>query len=172
MLKPLKNKLFQSNRFTFLLLFASLFVVLLSGLQMLKVISLPLLFYGLTFLILVAFSIFSFISRCSQLSRKVISGNKLRDVLTHLPNHTLFLEHLEYAVSIAKRHNKVLAIVHLDIDKLSEVNRHYGYKKTDILIADVAARLDDLTRESDTVARLGGSGFGLSMKSDLGILSI
>ncbi len=163
MLKPLKNKLFQSNRFTFLLLFASLFVVLLSGLQMLKVISLPLLFYGLTFLILVAFSIFSFISRCSQLSRKVISGNKLRDVLTHLPNHTLFLEHLEYAVSIAKRHNKVLAIVHLDIDKLSEVNRHYGYKKTDILIADVAARLDDLTRESDTVARLGGSGFGLSM---------
>lgn len=166
MLKLLKIKFFQSNRFTFLLLFASLFVVLLSGLQMLKLISFPFAFYGLVFLILVAFSVFSFVSRCSQLSQfscKLKSGDKLRDFLTHLPNHTLFLEHLEYAISMAKRHNKVLAIIYLDIDKLSEVNRHYGYKKGDVLIADVATRLDELTRDSDTVARLGGSGFGLSM---------
>ena len=53
--------------------------------------------------------------------------------------------------------------MNLDIDKFTEVNRHYGYKKGDALIIDVATRLRDLVRESDSVARLGGSEFGLIM---------
>lgn len=56
-----------------------------------------------------------------------------------------------------------MAIINLDVDKLSEINRHYGYKKGDILIIDIATRLRDLVRESDTVSRLGGSEFGLIM---------
>ena len=80
-----------------------------------------------------------------------------------MPNHTLFIDHLEYAYAMSKRHNKAMAVINLDIDKFSEINRHYGYKKGDTLIIDIATRLRDLVRESDTVSRLGGSEFGLIM---------
>jgi diguanylate cyclase (GGDEF)-like protein len=124
----------------------------------------PFVYYALAFLLLVVSSLLSFISQNSQVSHPSInlnSGEELRDSLTHLPNHSLFIEHLEYALSIAKRHKKVLAVIHLDIDKLSELNQHYGYKKGDVLIGEVATRLNDLIRDSDSVARLGGSEFGL-----------
>ncbi|GMR16678.1 MAG: hypothetical protein BMS9Abin31_1041 [Gammaproteobacteria bacterium] len=127
------------------------------------VISIPFIFYALAFLTLTTFSILSFISILSQTPVVVKHDDQLHDSLTHLPNHSLFLEHLEYALSLARRHEKVLAVINLDIDKLSEINRHYGYKKGDVLISDVAARLHHLVRDSDTVARLGGSGFGLIM---------
>ncbi|MDH5659551.1 MAG: phosphodiesterase, partial [Gammaproteobacteria bacterium] len=51
----------------------------------------------------------------------------------------------------------------LDINKFSEVNKDYGYKNADALITDIATRLNDLTRESDVVARLGGSRYGVIM---------
>jgi diguanylate cyclase (GGDEF)-like protein len=91
------------------------------------------------------------------------ANDELHDPLTHLPNHSLFLEHLEYALSMAKRHKKILAVVKLDINKFSEVNKEYGYKNADALITEIATRLNDLTRESDAVARLGGSRFGVIM---------
>jgi len=163
MLKSLKVAFFQSNRFIFLLLLLSLFVILLAGLQMQEVIAIPFIYYGLVFLALATFSLVSFILQWPHSSTGLSSSNELHDPLTHLPNYSLFLEHLEHALSIAKRHEKVLAIINLDIDKLSEINRHYGYKKGDILISDIALRLHGLIRESDTVARLGGSGFGLIM---------
>ncbi len=163
MLKLSKFKFIKSNHFIFLLLLISLSVLLLSGLQMQGFISIPVFYYGLAFLILVVFSLLSFTSQDLQVSTTLNSANELRDNLTQLPNHALFIEHLEYALSLAKRHEKVLAIIKLDIDKFSEFNRHYGYKKGDILISDVAIRLHNLIRESDTVARLGGSGFGLIM---------
>lgn len=90
-------------------------------------------------------------------------SGRLRDTLTHLPNYPLFLERLECAFLMAKRHDKVLAVIHLDIDKFSEVNRHYGYKNGDVIISDIAARLTDLIRESDSLARLGGCEFGITL---------
>jgi diguanylate cyclase (GGDEF)-like protein len=131
---------------------------------MLGLIFIPFAYYALAFVLLVIFSLLSFVSQNAPVSRASInlnSGEALRDSLTHLPNYSLFIEHLEYALSIAKRHEKVLAVIHLDIDKLSEVNQHYGYKKGDVLIEEVATRLNDLIRDSDTVARLGGSEFAL-----------
>ena len=163
MLKSSKVTFFQTNRFIFLLLLLSLSLLLLSGLQMQGYIAIPLIFYALAFLLITVFALLSFISQNSQTPTAFNSADQLHDSLTHLPNHSLFLEHLEYALSLAKRHKKVLAVINLDVDKLSEVNQHYGYKSGDVLIANIATRLDDLTRESDTVARLGGSGFGLIM---------
>ena len=51
--------------------------------------------------------------------------------------------------------------LYLISDKLSEINQQYGYKKGDQIIRNLAMRLTDLTRESDNVARLSGSEFGL-----------
>lgn len=162
-MKPIKTQFYQSNRFVFLLLLLALSVVLLSGLQIEGRVNLPFIFYALAFLTLSALSILSFVSQTSQHSTGLRPNELLRDTLTHLPNHTLFIDHLEYAHAMSKRHKKALAVINLDIDKFTEVNRHYGYKKGDSLIIDVATRLRDLVRESDSVARLGGSEFGLIM---------
>jgi len=163
MLKQSKLKISQSSRFTFLLLMLSLSVLLLSGLQMLGYLSLSIIYYALAFVTLAGFSIVSFIRQNSLATAEVKFGDKLHDHLTHLPTHSLFIEHLDYALSMAKRHEKVLAVVSLDIEKLSEVNQQYGYKNGDTLITNIANRLVDLTRDSDVIARLGGSGFGLIM---------
>lgn len=155
-----KFKLLQSTHFLFVLLLLALTVLLLSVLQLEGLISLPFIFYGFTFLLLAVSSIFSFISRNSQ-PVAVERASELRDSLTHLPNLPLFIEYLEYAISMAKRHNKVLAVINLDVKKISEVNHRYGYTKGSKLISDVATRLNGLTRDCDAVARLSGSGFGL-----------
>jgi len=163
MLKSSKVKFLQSNRFVFLLLLSSLIVMLSGGLQMQDVISIPFIYYVLVFFTLAALSLLSFISKNATEAISLNRDDDLHDPLTHLPNHSLFLEQLEYALSMAKRHSKVLAVVNLDIDKFSDVNKEYGYKKADALITDVATRLNILTRESDAVARLGGSAFGVIM---------
>lgn len=120
-------------------------------------------FYAATFSLICLFSLFSFISRKSLGFAGLNPDELLYDSLTHLPNHTLFIDHLEYAHAMSKRHDKAMAVINLDIDKFSEINRYYGYKKGDHLIIDIANRLRDLVRESDTVARIGGSEFGLVM---------
>lgn len=135
-----------------------------SLLQMLGYISLPLEFYSLSFIILSVLVFFNFSARDpGNLSAysEVLNVLQLRDPLTQLPNHQLFLEYLEQGVSIARRQRKFMMVIKLDIDKLSEINQQYGYKNGDQVIRNLAMRLTDLTRESDNVARLSGSEFGL-----------
>ena len=156
-----KKYFLQSHYFTFILLFLSLVIFLLSGLQLLGLIFVPTIFYALSFIALAALSIYNFIQLESHDGLSISENKELRDSLTLLPNLPLYLEYLDHSLSIAKREKKALAVVKFDIDKLSNINQHYGYKKVDDLILDVATRLRDLTRESDTVARLGGGRFGL-----------
>ena len=163
MLKNSKIKLSYSSRFYLLRFFLYLTVFILSGVKILGHRTLSKIYYGLAFFVLLILSIISFIQQNLRFSAEVKFGDRLHDHLTHLPTHSLFIEHLDYSLSLAKRHEKVLAVINLDIDKLSGVNQQYGYKNGDTLITDIANRLIDLTRDSDTVARLGGSGFGLIM---------
>ena len=149
----------KTSRFSFLLLLLSLFVILCAGLQIQGMIDISIIYYIFAFLALSSFSVLNFISVNS--ANSVISNAQLRDALTSLPNLPLFLEHLEFALSIAKRKEKSIAVVKLDIDKLSAWNHQFSYKKIDIILLEVAERLNELTRESDVVARLGGGAFGL-----------
>jgi len=162
-LKSSKFNIGCSNQFITVLLVLSLCILLLSGMQMQGYIALPFSIYIISFLVLFVATLWNVICRNKQSQSPGFSAPQLHDSLTHLPNHSLFLEHLEHSLSIAKRYNKVLAIIHLDIDKLAEINQRYGIKACDRLISDVALRLKSLTRDSDTVARLGGSEFGLIM---------
>ncbi len=162
-MKLLKAPFIQSERFTYILLLLTLVVLSLVILQTQQIFTLPVAFYVTAFITLSVFTLINFVLRFSNKNAVVVSNEQLHDSLTHLPNHPLYLEHLETALALAKRHDKVLAVVNLDIDKLSEINHHYGYKKGDVLISEIASRLHNLVRDSDTVARLGGSGFGLIM---------
>ncbi len=81
------------------------------------------------------------------------------DTLTHLPNRSLFFDRLEHSIVQSKRNNEKLAIVFLDLDRFKYINDTLGHAMGDQLLQDVAKRLSDCARKSDTIARLGGDEF-------------
>ncbi|MCP4253779.1 MAG: diguanylate cyclase, partial [Candidatus Scalindua sp.] len=83
------------------------------------------------------------------------------DTLTQLPNRSLFFDRLDHSISQSKRNNKELAVVFLDLDRFKYINDTLGHAVGDQLLQDVAERLTDCARKSDTVARLGGDEFTL-----------
>lgn len=81
------------------------------------------------------------------------------DPLTGLPNRALLFDRLDHAIKNAKRKNERLAILFLDLDRFKIINDTLGHEVGDMLLKQVARRLDKAGRETDTVARLGGDEF-------------
>lgn len=81
------------------------------------------------------------------------------DSLTGLPNRALFADRLQQALSYCKRHQRVLAVMLLDLDKFKPVNDQYGHATGDELLKQISQRLLTCVRASDTVARIGGDEF-------------
>jgi len=81
------------------------------------------------------------------------------DSLTDLPNRVLLGDLFTRALLTAKRHNTVLAVLYLDIDRFKHINDSLGHAVGDRLLQAVALRLVDGVRASDTVCRLGGDEF-------------
>ncbi len=85
------------------------------------------------------------------------------DTLTGLPNRLLLRDRMEQALAQAERHKKLLAVCYLDLDGFKSVNDTYGHQVGDHVLLEVAVRLQQSLRSSDTVARLGGDEFILLM---------
>jgi diguanylate cyclase (GGDEF)-like protein/PAS domain S-box-containing protein len=81
------------------------------------------------------------------------------DLLTDLPNRSLFFDRLGQALSHGRRNDWTGALLFLDLDHFKQVNDQYGHASGDSLLVSVANRLREQVRESDTVARLGGDEF-------------
>ena len=81
------------------------------------------------------------------------------DALTALPNRILFNDRLNQAMARASRGNQMVAVLLLDLDRFKIINDTLGHMAGDTLLIDVARRVGDCMRESDTVARLGGDEF-------------
>ncbi|WP_174874615.1 bifunctional diguanylate cyclase/phosphodiesterase [Vogesella oryzae] len=81
------------------------------------------------------------------------------DPLTRLPNRRLLLERLQQAVGSAGRRGNEGALLFIDLDNFKTLNDTLGHDMGDLLLQDVALRLNQCVREDDTVARLGGDEF-------------
>lgn len=81
------------------------------------------------------------------------------DSLTNLPNRTLFADRLQQALSVAKRDKTSLAMMYIDLDKFKPINDTLGHNVGDLVLKEVALRIQSCLRESDTVARVGGDEF-------------
>ncbi|HEY0182422.1 MAG TPA: diguanylate cyclase, partial [Rhodopila sp.] len=82
------------------------------------------------------------------------------DALTGLPNRVFFHEKLKEAVARSRR-GDACAVLYLDLDDFKGVNDTLGHPTGDVLLQQVAGRLQEQVRETDTVARLGGDEFGI-----------
>ncbi|EGI78052.1 putative bifunctional diguanylate cyclase/phosphodiesterase [Hylemonella gracilis] len=89
-----------------------------------------------------------------------------RDVLTGLPNRSLLQDRFAQAIARAERHHRKVALLFLDLDHFKTINDSLGHATGDALLKEVARRLSDGMRESDTISRQGGDEF-LVVLSDL-----
>jgi diguanylate cyclase (GGDEF)-like protein/PAS domain S-box-containing protein len=88
----------------------------------------------------------------------------LHDGLTGLPNRTSFGQQVEHAIGVADRDESQLAVLVMDLDRFKEINDTLGHRYGDLLLIELARRLESVMRRSDTVARLGGDEFGILVR--------
>jgi len=81
------------------------------------------------------------------------------DFLTGLPNRVLLFDRIAQALSLVKRKQQMVALLHIDIDDFKKVNDTHGHGVGDALLVEFASRMRGSLRESDTLTRMGGDEF-------------
>ena len=85
------------------------------------------------------------------------------DALTGLPNRALLQDRLAKALAAARRQGHKVAVLFLDIDRFKDINDSLGHSVGDLLLQKIAERLKTWGREQDTVARLSGDEFVITL---------
>ncbi|MDR7308241.1 sensor domain-containing diguanylate cyclase [Rhodoferax saidenbachensis] len=81
------------------------------------------------------------------------------DALTGLPNRAMFMDALKRTLHRMERSEGVTSLLFIDLDHFKSVNDRLGHETGDLLLQQVAQRIEDCVREGDLVARLGGDEF-------------
>ncbi|MCC3472105.1 MAG: EAL domain-containing protein [Microcoleus sp. PH2017_15_JOR_U_A] len=92
-------------------------------------------------------------------AEEIIRYQAVYDQLTGLPNRILFNDRLLASLKQAKKNEKMLAVMFLDLDRFKKINDTLGHAAGDRLLEGFAGRISDTLRSTDTVARWGGDEF-------------
>jgi diguanylate cyclase (GGDEF)-like protein/PAS domain S-box-containing protein len=92
-------------------------------------------------------------------AEEIVSYHAYYDVLTGLPNRSLFRDRLRQAIAQSRRRRSRLAVMFIDLDRFKQINDTYGHVRGDLFLQQVAGRLRRQLRSSDTLSRLGGDEF-------------
>lgn len=91
--------------------------------------------------------------------RRMVTRMAYYDLLTGLPNRTMFLDRVELALAYMQRKGQIGAFLFIDLDGFKEVNDRFGHAAGDAVLVEFASRLRNAVRRSDTAARFGGDEF-------------
>lgn len=94
-----------------------------------------------------------------RMTEQRLSSLAYTDLLTGLPNRLLFDDRLHVELARAQRNQKKLGVLFIDLDYFKRVNDQFGHETGDLLLREVANRLQGSLRESDTISRRGGDEF-------------
>ena len=92
-------------------------------------------------------------------AEKEINFMAYHDYLTGLPNRRLFKDRLNQAINIAKKTEKIVGVIFVDLDSFKIVNDLLGHESGDLLLKIVSEKLVNVVRHSDTVSRFGSDEF-------------
>ncbi len=106
----------------------------------------------------------------SDITNRVQMQEKLahqatHDMLTGLPNRSLFYDRLAQAIARSRRGGNLMAVMYLDIDKFNSINDTLGHDAGDDLLVAFSRRLSTCVRNTDTVARLGGDEYAVILET-------
>ncbi|HLP99065.1 MAG TPA: EAL domain-containing protein [Sideroxyarcus sp.] len=111
-----------------------------------------------------------YVGMFSDISKRKEAEEKIHqlafyDPLTNLPNRRLLLERMQQALFVSARNGKHGAVLFLDLDNFKTLNDSKGHDIGDLLLTEVAERINICVRNGDTVARLGGDEFVVVLES-------
>ncbi|MCW8195056.1 EAL domain-containing protein [Proteobacteria bacterium 005FR1] len=125
--------------------------------------------------------IFSVCSICTDITERKMAEDAVReqqsrlnfmafhDVLTGLPNRSLFYDRLNHGLARAQRNRTKLALMMIDVDRFKSVNDSLGRDAGDELLKIVARKVVNGLRKTDTVARIGGDEFIVILENINGV---
>lgn len=96
-----------------------------------------------------------------KVQKETLHHHAHHDSLTDLPNRFLFNDRLKQTIKQALRDSTKIAVLFIDLDHFKGINDSMGHKVGDELLVEVAKRLKNEIRQTDTLARLGGDEFSI-----------
>ncbi|MGV3488232.1 MAG: EAL domain-containing protein [Tuberibacillus sp.] len=105
------------------------------------------------------------VQQSNELAQKNVEIEHManHDGLTGLPNRRMFKERLIQNLQHAKKHNKSLGIMNLNVDRFKFINDSLGHAIGDQLLQEIGNRLKNSVRPEDIVARIGGDEFAIML---------
>jgi len=104
----------------------------------------------------------------ASLHSEALEEMALHDSLTGLPNRVLLHDRIQSGIKLSKREHKSCLLLMMDLNRFKHVNDTLGHSTGDELLKQVASRMSEQIRETDTLSRIGGDEFAiLLINSDI-----